>query len=256
MLLISISCWILFTFPLGSIQPEPVSCILKYNQTHAEIKVPDAPQVTWTRRKRDIRDIIDYEDDEKIEKRSKRAIPKPAPGITPMKVNYAVNYDPAKNANWVSPSFSSQIYKKDDVTKVFFLLLLIVIIGEALSSPAIIIADSAVLGFLGDEAGRRYGHQRMFGSCGWAIAMFFIGIALDHSTFPNRKCKALPQEKNYTVCFAIFVVLMGLALLLAWRMKMVEVVPTIELDMNNGQFENVELDQSSTNVKVNCFILF
>lgn len=134
--------------------------------------------------------------------RQRRALPNPKlkPGISPLKVNYAMNYDPVKNANWVSPSFSSQIFKKDDVTKVFFLLLMLVIFGEALASPAIVIADSAVLAYLGDEAGKRYGHQRMFGSCGWAIAMFVVGIALDHSTFPLRKCEPLPQ-----VCYGFWV---------------------------------------------------
>lgn len=138
-------------------------------------------------------------------------------------MTYAINYDRKENKNWVSPSYSSQIFKKDDVSKVFFLLLLLVIIGEALSSPSIVLADMAVLNFLGEQAATRYGHQRMFGSVGWAISMFFIGIALDHSTFPARKCEALPQEKNYTVCFSIFVVLMGLATLVGWRVKMPQV---------------------------------
>lgn len=67
--------------------------------------------------------------------------------------------------------------------------------GEGLSSPAILLADGTVLHILGDEASARYGHQRMFGSIGWGIAMFFMGIALDHSTFPSRKCIASPQVK-------------------------------------------------------------
>jgi len=66
---------------------------------------------------------------------------------------------------------------------------MLVIIGECLSSPAILLADGAVLSFLGDQAGERYGHQRMFGSLGWAIAMFFVGIALDQSRFPTKKCE-------------------------------------------------------------------
>lgn len=63
----------------------------------------------------------------------------------------------------------------------------------------------------------RYGHQRMFGSLGWGLAMFFVGIALDHSTaFSAHPC-GNPQryEKNYTICFATFSVLMGAALLTA-----------------------------------------
>lgn len=54
----------------------------------------------------------------------------------------------------------------------------------------------------------------MFGSLGWGLAMFFVGIALDHSTaFPNHPCGPDKKEKNYTICFATFSVLMGAALI-------------------------------------------
>lgn len=95
------------------------------------------------------------------------------------------------------------------------MLLLLVIIGEFFSAPAITLADSAVITILGEDADR-YGHQRMFGSLGWGLAMFFVGIALDHSTaFPNHPCGPDRQEKDYTICFAAFSVLMGAALITA-----------------------------------------
>jgi hypothetical protein len=56
----------------------------------------------------------------------------------------------------------------------------------------------------------------MFGSLGWGLAMFFVGIALDHSTsFPEHPCGPDAKEKNYTICFATFSVLMGAALITA-----------------------------------------
>lgn len=56
----------------------------------------------------------------------------------------------------------------------------------------------------------------MFGSLGWGLAMFFVGIALDHSTaFPDHPCGPALKEKNYTICFATFSVLMGAALITA-----------------------------------------
>lgn len=61
----------------------------------------------------------------------------------------------------------------------------------------------------------------MFGSLGWGLAMFFVGIALDHSTaFAQHPCGG-PQryEKNYTICFATFSVLMGAALLTATQIR-------------------------------------
>jgi hypothetical protein len=90
----------------------------------------------------------------------------------------------------------------------FFLLLLLILIGEGLGAPALTLADSSVLYVLGDDA-EHYGWQRMFGSVGWGIAMFFIGIALDHSTdFPDHPCRVHRKERNYTICFAVFSVLM------------------------------------------------
>lgn len=61
----------------------------------------------------------------------------------------------------------------------------------------------------------------MFGSLGWGLAMFFVGIALDHSTaFSSHPCGG-PQrfEKNYTICFATFSVLMGAALITATQVR-------------------------------------
>lgn len=60
----------------------------------------------------------------------------------------------------------------------------------------------------------------MFGSLGWGLAMFFMGIALDNSTsFTTHPCAPLKLERNYTICFATFSVLMGAALLTATQIK-------------------------------------
>ncbi|XP_063878953.1 major facilitator superfamily domain-containing protein 6-like isoform X1 [Scylla paramamosain] len=142
-------------------------------------------------------------------------------GKSPHVVHYTVNFDQFHGAEeaLLSPPFSSIVYKSSDVQKVFFLLLLVVVIGEFFSSPAITLADSAVLTYLGDEADH-YGRQRMFGSLGWGLAMFFVGIALDHSTaFPDHPCKPHEKERNYTICFAVFSVLMGCAFITASQFK-------------------------------------
>lgn len=60
----------------------------------------------------------------------------------------------------------------------------------------------------------------MFGSLGWGLAMFFVGIALDHSTaFSEHPCGPDAREKNYTMCFATFSVLMGAALITATQIN-------------------------------------
>ncbi|XP_018313683.1 major facilitator superfamily domain-containing protein 6 isoform X1 [Mycetomoellerius zeteki] len=139
--------------------------------------------------------------------------------LSPLSVTYASNYNEKENKEWVKPLFSSIVYRLPDIQKTFFLLLLLVVVGEFFSAPAITLADSAVITLLGEDADR-YGHQRMFGSLGWGLAMFFVGIALDHSTaFPDHPCKPDEREKNYTICFAIFSVLMGAALITATQIN-------------------------------------
>lgn len=155
--------------------------------------------------------------------RHKRDTPLPPDhviGKSPHVVHYTLNFKEFKGTeDWLSPPFSSIVYRSTDVQKVFFLLLLVVILGEFFSCPAITLADSAVLTYLGDEADH-YGRQRMFGSLGWGLAMFFVGIALDHSTaFPGHPCGPHEKERNYTICFAVFSVLMGCALITASQFK-------------------------------------
>ena len=60
--------------------------------------------------------------------------------------------------------------------------------GEFFSAPAITLADTATLSFLEDDV-ENYGRQRMWGSLGWGLAMFFVGIALDQADcFTNHPC--------------------------------------------------------------------
>jgi hypothetical protein len=64
------------------------------------------------------------------------ARPHVAAGLSPLNVNYASNYDPVTNLNWVSPWFSSIVYRTSDIQKTFFLFLLLIIIGEFFAAPA------------------------------------------------------------------------------------------------------------------------
>ena len=56
-----------------------------------------------------------------------------------------------KRAEWLSPSFSNEVFDRSGVEKVFFLVLLMVVIGEFFASPAIALADSAIITSLGDQ---------------------------------------------------------------------------------------------------------
>lgn len=105
-------------------------------------------------------------------------------------------------------------------------------LGEFFSSPAITLADHAVLTYLGDEADL-YGKQRMFGSVGWGLTMFFVGIGLDQSTnFPGHPCTPHSKERNYAICFAIFSVLMGCAMIAATQFKVIAHCINVKISSN------------------------
>lgn len=204
LLLASLTSWILFTLPLGFIQPPATSCIASVNATTFELVVPQAPISRIHKRSIDepaspldeLNKAMAAINNNITLKRSKRAPPPEYDaGISPVSVSYAANFKKKLHKTWVSPLFSSIVYTTDDIQKAFFLLFLLIVIGEFFSAPAITLADSAVITLLGEDADK-YGHQRMFGSLGWGLAMFFVGIALDHSTaFPNHPCGPEKQEK-------------------------------------------------------------
>lgn len=110
-------------------------------------------------------------------------------GKSPYSLEFAVNYKPDQQYNWVSPTFSYTIFNLNDIRKVFFLFLLLIVIGEFFCCPSMTLADSAVLNLLGKENADQYGRQRMFASIGWGLTMFFVCLTLDHShTFSDHPC--------------------------------------------------------------------
>ncbi|UXI18991.1 mothers against decapentaplegic 4-like [Sarcoptes scabiei] len=143
-------------------------------------------------------------------------------GKSPLTVEYTLNYDQDKHISYLSPPFSTIVYKLDDVKEVFFLLLLLVLLGEFFSAPAITLADQATLNYLGEDTDK-YGQQRMYGSFGWGITMLLVGMALDNSTkFKDHPCGPHSGERNYVTCFSIFAFLMSCAFLIATKFRFEE----------------------------------
>lgn len=237
MLLFSLFSWIIFTLALAFIHPPASSCVT-FNTTHHILYHPDAE-----RSKRSanfdnylaVNEIVmeaDAEDNKTEEwepyqryRRQKEKYnrhsspPNYVIGKSPNSLEYTLNYDKEHHTSYISPPFSSIVYRWEDIQEVFFLLLLLVILGEFFSAPSITLADSATLSYLGDNTDS-YGKQRMFGSLGWGLAMFFVGIALDHSTtFIDHPCGPHEKERNYTICFATFSVLMGCAFIAATQFR-------------------------------------
>lgn len=140
-------------------------------------------------------------------------------GKSPITVEYTANYNKEKHSSFVTPPFSTIVYKIDDIKEVFFLLLLLIGLGEFFSAPAITLADSATLAYLGENTDL-YGRQRMFGSLSWAVTLLFVGMALDNATsIPDHPCGPHERERSYIVCFTIFALLMACALLTATQFR-------------------------------------
>ena len=101
--------------------------------------------------------------------------------------------------------------------------------------------DSAVVTLLGEENQDKYGSQRMFGSIGWGVTMFIMGMVLDHSKiFLFAKCDMNRGQRNYNICFSVFSGLMFLALLVATQLpfRYSASQPASSMPMNNMQQPN------------------
>lgn len=107
---------------------------------------------------------------------------------------------------------TSIVYEKKDVNHIFLVFLIFIlagylyfilylefifhliyslniIIGEFFSAPAITMADTCTLQYLGPANADQYEKQRMFGSLGWGLAMLTMGILLDNAhDFTNHPC--------------------------------------------------------------------
>lgn len=120
LLLASLACWVLFTIPLSFIRPEAVNCIERRNATDFVL--------TYTRTKRDTSAMYDpssqleleqelaYDDahgDETEHSRHKRSLllPRIDAGISPVHINFVSNYDDKHHRDYVTPIFSSMVYR-------------------------------------------------------------------------------------------------------------------------------------------------
>lgn len=218
LLLFSLFSWVAFMMGLGFVTT-PASACLVFDGSNLTLVYPHAGRIPkeTSRAKREIQFIGDSK---------QYYLPYPYPrgylgqSPLPLEEKDIINSQNFDISQFVSPPFSSVVYKTRDIQRVFLLIIILVIIGEFFSSPAATLADSAVLGYLGDDL-ENYGRQRLFGSFGWALAMFFVAIALDHShIFPDHPCGSQQiGERNYTVCFAVFSVLMACAFLAATQLR-------------------------------------
>ena len=177
LLLLSVACWIVFTVPIYYIHPPVVSCKFwngtQYQIMEPEYMVPD-DQIFRLKRSADEMSWMGGDESDHFSniyidegepavmsslarvKRDDATDFKWAPGYVVGSSPYRIYFNDShkdydKRSTWLTPSFSNEVFEKSGVDKVFFLLLLVVIIGEFFASPAIALADSAIITSLGDK---------------------------------------------------------------------------------------------------------
>jgi len=119
LLLASLSCWIIFTLPLGFIQPPATRCIVKKNATTYMLETPMAPKL-FKRDVSSVTDFIKYDQDindfevpdlsTPVIRRTRGVRPRLTAGLSPLDVKFASNYNEKQHYNLVMPIYSHIVY--------------------------------------------------------------------------------------------------------------------------------------------------
>jgi len=122
LLLASLSAWIIFTLPLGLIQPPATSCILKENHTYVLKTITPSERMYKREVDKSTRFLLVDGDLQKpgagstdtntFLSRHVRSYYQPTTvGQSPLDVRFASNYKESEHSSWVSPLFSSIVYR-------------------------------------------------------------------------------------------------------------------------------------------------
>uniref|UniRef100_A0A0N5ATI8 MFS domain-containing protein n=1 Tax=Syphacia muris TaxID=451379 RepID=A0A0N5ATI8_9BILA len=226
LLIFSLVSYILFTWAIGSVQPDTPFCVTKPENSSGCFKLTEAGEVTHGalfNAMDTLTKSTNFKEDSVVDISSVDKKTVITPGLAPDVITKSMvcDYDERINGILVSPPHSTRIYLKTRVEQAFLLLLLLVILSEFFGSPALAIADGVTLNHVADQP-KKLGEIRLLGSVGWGLAMFVMGIVLDYSdTFQNHPCPTRnTTERNYTVCFVACTFFMFLALISAMAFRM------------------------------------
>lgn len=138
LLLFSVFCWIVFTLALNFIHPSTSYCLTVFNRTTYTLQPAK----------------MDVDQGEGWERMVRARLERhPIPGLAPETIDgnreRITGYDKREHAGLIKPPWSTRVYRRSAVEEVFLLLLLVIVIGEFFSAPAITLADSCTLNYLG-----------------------------------------------------------------------------------------------------------
>ena len=111
----------------------------------------------------------------------------------------------------------SSMHEPIDTWHTFSYLFLIILIGNLFAAPAQTMANTATLQALGDDT-HKYGAQRCFGSIGWGLSAFVVGMLVSMNHDRSLACKGM-NDINYSPCFYAFGILMLCSIVVAIPFK-------------------------------------
>lgn len=112
---------------------------------------------------------------------------------------------------WMTNLLKTNSY---ELKRIFTILLVLVVVGEFLEAPSATLADASLLEHLGEER-RYYGKQRLWGSLGFGLSSFLVGVLLERS----RHFVCGEQYTDYMICFCVFAILMVMTLFISTTFK-------------------------------------
>ncbi|XP_022787271.1 major facilitator superfamily domain-containing protein 6-like [Stylophora pistillata] len=140
----------------------------------------------------------------------------------PMKhISKAIQEELMKNTPQTAGDTQSKLWmtnllktNSSELKRIFTILLVLVVVGEFLEAPSTTLADASLLEHLGEER-RYYGKQRLWGSLGFGLSSFLVGVLLEKS----RHLVCGEQYTDYMICFCVFALLMILTLFISTTFK-------------------------------------
>ncbi|TPP67477.1 Major facilitator superfamily domain-containing protein 6 [Fasciola gigantica] len=274
-LIASLVCSVSFTLGLGFVRPSPEGCLVQLpyyysdygqNETWLEETGGMALSIVGPYRASKYDDLKSVDMTRNLALNVKNKIgqtplylntkllvesPKPhkpdRPGRSDMRVfkSAPAYHDPTHYppGSLVMPLYSTVVYSQTKINQIFILILLLVLFGELFACPSIPLVDALLAEKTQVPPSSLHGQQRTFGSIGWSLAMFCIGLALDNSSaFPDYPClQPGYRERNYMVCFATYSVFMAFALFTATQLHF-----TYEGDQESMYFKMVKDKMAKT----------
>ena len=141
---------------------------------------------------------------------------KEKPEINIMEESKATQAHLEKNLHSRSKIWMTNLLKTNsfELKRIFTILLVLVVVGEFLEAPSTTLADASLLEHLGEER-RYYGKQRLWGSLGFGLSSFFVGVLLERS----RHVVCGDPYTDYMICFCVFALLMIATLFISTTFK-------------------------------------